>query len=106
VPFKVRHLTPHKCQVVEESAPYYVKLLKQHCDEKRAQSANKIRRDIEIKRRKKIKTLGAGHESQSELFVGDPKSAKCFEEVFKLQSKLNDAFPVKLLYTNRSKYGL
>jgi hypothetical protein len=99
-------MTPHKSQVVEEAAPYYVKLLKQHCDEKRSQSAHKIRREIERTKRKKIKNSGIDHESQSEILTGDPRNAKCFEEVFKLQHKLNDAFPIKLLFTNRSKYGL
>jgi hypothetical protein len=99
-------MTPHKSQVVEEATPFYVKLLKQHCDEKRCQSANKLRREIEITKRKKLKNSGINHESRSEILTGDPRNAKCFEEVFKLQTKLNDAFSIKLLFTNRSKYGL
>ena len=99
-------MTPHKSQLVEEAAPFYVKLLKQHCDEKRCQSAHKLRREIESSKRKKFRNSGINHESQSEILTGDPRNAKCFEEVFKLQNKLNDAFSIKLLFTNRSKYGL
>ena len=90
--------------MVDEGAPFFVKLLKQHCDEKRCMSANKIRSDIE--KRKNRKSRFGGINNQSSLFDEIPQNSKCFDEVFKLQNKLNEAFPVKLLYTNRFKYGL
>ena len=67
-------------------------------------SANKIRSDIE--KRKNRKSRFGGINNQSSLFDEIPQNSKCFDEVFKLQNKLNEAFPVKLLYTNRFKYGL
>lgn len=105
MPFKVRHLTPHKSQVVEESAPYYVKILKAHCEEKRCQSAARSRRDIEKSKGKK-KVGEFITQSGVDLNSIDPYGPKYCDEAFRLQGKLNEAFPVKLLYSNRSKYGL
>lgn len=106
MPFKVRHITPHKSQVVDESAPYFVKILKQHCEDKRAQSAHRIQGDIKKKMIKKFKLTNSTTQSGMNILDKDPKKSRCFDEVFKLQAKLNEAFPIKLLYTNRSKYGL
>ena len=92
---------------MEEGAPYFVKVLKQHCEEKRCQSAAKMQRDTDRKKvSRKSKIGGISKPSELDISTSNPRESKCFDEVFKLQSKLNEAFPVKLLYTNRSKYGL
>ena len=106
VPFKVRHLTPHKSQIVEETAPHYVKVLKTHCEEKRCQSAAKLKRDTERNRAKKGRIGDINSKSGLDLSTSDPYSSKYYDDAFKTRSKLTEAFPVKLLYSNRSKYGL
>jgi hypothetical protein len=95
-------MTPHKSQVVQEEAPRYVKILKQHCDEKRSQSANKLRRDGERRRTKVPKASGEAMKRDA----SDARSLKYMDEVSKLQADLDRAFPMHLLYTNRAKYGL
>lgn len=106
-------MTPHKNQIVECSAPYFVKILKTHCDEKRCQSAAKMKRDVDRNgngkrsgKKRRGENRGIVTQSGLDLMTSDPKNTPSYDEVFRLESKLKEAFPVKLLYTNRSKYGL
>ena len=94
-------MTPHKHEKSYENPPVFLKVLKQHCDEKQKAGvqSNKILKEG------KPASMIVNYSSVNISPLG-PEHSECFAEVFKLQNKLKEVSPLSFLYSNRKKYNL
>ena len=103
IPFKKRQLTPHKFHRIKNEAPPYVKLINQHCQQKRQYELSRMR----------AKSQGRYRQQESVKFdqrlveisrEGFPVFHPCFNEAKKKNSRLNTKKLVKSLFSNYHRY--
>ncbi|CAG9310210.1 unnamed protein product [Blepharisma stoltei] len=104
IPFKVRHMTPHKGESYSEGPPNFIKILRQHCDEKKNLQQQQEMQKLIKRRERKLKTGNPLQRKPIEISPQGPEYSACFADVFKLRNKLKEMPPIKDLYRNHIRY--
>ena len=98
MPFKYRHVTPHKQEQVSESPPRYLRILKRIIDDKQQKkTVVRIKKSTDAG---KISTK-TSNATAVEISPLGPRFSECFSEVFKLESKLMEVDTASILFSSK-----
>ena len=97
MPFKYRHITPHKTEKSFEAPPLYLKVLKQLCEDKQ----NRIKHRQQRTQKDTNLISKPTTTTTVEISPLGPEHSPCFVEVFKLKNKLAEVRPVSILFSNK-----
>lgn len=104
IPFKVRHMTPHKGERIGEGPPNFIKILRHHCDEKKSTQQQQALQKVQKRRERKLKTGYTTQGKSIEISAQGPEFSACFADVFKMRNKLKEMPPIRDLYRNHIRY--